>query len=99
MSIIFRNQADSIAQYLPLIDSSRVFTTSTLQSLIKDRRITHRECINTSHNIVRLQPNNIVMDRTEVKGHKCKVKVLKLSYQVSGSFRILKFIGQGSYIV
>ena len=39
------------------------------------------------------------MARTELQSDKAKGKVVKLSYQVSSSFRILRYTDQGSYIL
>ena len=52
-----------------LTDLSRKFYTSFL---IEDRNTTHRERINTSRNIVRLKPNDIVMAQIEVQSDKGK---------------------------
>ena len=64
---------------------------SILQSLIEERRTTHRERINTNCNIVRLKSNDQI--------DKAQGKVAKLSYQASGPFIILKFTGQCNYIL
>lgn len=78
---------------------SRAFDMSILQILVEDRQTTHREYSNTKRNIVRLKSNDIVVARTEVQSDKAKGKVAKLSYHVSGSFRILRYTGQSSYTI
>ena len=57
------------------------------------------ESIDNHYNIVRLLSNNIFMVRTKVQNDKAKGKVNTFSYQVSEQFCVLKFLGDGNYIV
>ena len=82
--------------YLRLRDKDKIFATETLEILIEDRRTTHREKINKKRNVVTLQDGDIVIARREVISDKMMNRVGKLTYQVSGRFRITRSTGHGS---
>ena len=91
------NQANSVMEYLRLTDKDKIFATEILEILIEDRRTTHRKRINNKRNVVTLQDGDIVMARREVMSDKTKNRVGKLTYQVSGPFRITRSTSHGSY--
>ena len=91
------NQANSVLEYLRLTDKDKIFATEILEILIEDRRTTHRKRINNKRNVVTLQDGDIVMARREVMSDKTKNRVGKLTYQVSGPFRVTRSTGHGSY--
>ena len=82
--LCLKNQVHSAAEYLRLTKSSQICVASVRQSLVEDKRTTHREHVETKQDIVRLKPKHIVIDRTEAQRNKFKGQVAKLSYQFSG---------------
>ena len=79
--------------------SSRHFTSSILKVLIEDRRVAHAERINNNHNVVVLEPDDIVMAHTAFQSNKQKEKVAKLCYAVRGSYQTIRTKDHGSYFV
>ena len=60
------NSSQSALDFIKLTDSSHHFFSSILKLLIEDRRTAHVERIINYHNIVVLEPGDIVMARTAI---------------------------------
>lgn len=99
LATLTANNANSTLEYLLLNHTDRSFATSILQILIEDRRVKHAERINNNRNIITYKAGDLVMTRTEVQSDAKYGRVGKLSYQVSGPFRIIRYPDHGSYFV
>ena len=56
--------------YSKLTDSSRHFSSSILNIIIEDRRTVNTKRINNNHNIIVLEPSDIVMTRTDIQSNR-----------------------------
>ena len=94
-----QNNDKSTIDYLILTDSNRRLSSSILKLLIEDCPTSHSKRVNNNKNVVELVVGDIVMMKTAIQIYISTNKVAKLSYQVRGSFLIVKCTGRGSYIV
>ena len=77
-----RNNAQASFDYHNLTISYRRLSSSILNILIEDSRITHAERINNSRNLVILHAGDIVMVRVAIQSDLFEEKVAKLNYSV-----------------
>ena len=94
-----RNNAQASLDYLNLTISYRRLSSSILNILIEDSRITHAERINNSRNLVILHAGDIVMVRVAIQSDVFKKKGDKLNYSVRDPCQIIRNTGFGSYFV
>ena len=94
-----QKNVQSAVDFIRLTDSNCRFSSAILKILIDDRRDAYAERVNNNNNIVDLVVGDIVMAQTTVHSDVSLNKVAKLTYQVRGPFRIVKYTGQGSCLV
>ena len=85
--------------YLRNISCNSQFSISVLQTLIQERRSTHRERWNKNMEVYKFNKGDVVIAHIQVQSKLDNGKVGKLSYRTREPFQIIEDLGGDSYDV
>lgn len=91
------NSTLAIQRYLHSFDKVRQLSLQILRVLNEDQRTAHRERVNANRNPIRYKPGDIVTVRIQKQSDKDSGTVEKLEFNSRGPFKVIEYLGHGSY--